>query len=59
MTKKNEWALWDENNQDFYMIPFHSSADYKPPQSRQMPVSSDKLFMLYFNANLFEEIAND
>jgi hypothetical protein len=52
-----DWALWDKKNQDFYMIPFHASAGYKPPRSRQMPVSSDKFFMLYFNANLFEEIA--
>jgi hypothetical protein len=37
-----DWALWDENNQVFSMIPFHASAGYKPPRSRRMPVSSDK-----------------
>jgi hypothetical protein len=49
-----DWALWDENNHDFYMIPFRASSGYKPPRSRQMPVS-----MLYFVANLFEEIDDE
>jgi hypothetical protein len=26
-----DWALWDENSNDFYTIPFHASSDYKPP----------------------------
>jgi hypothetical protein len=24
-------ALWDENNNNFYMIPFGTSSGYKPP----------------------------
>jgi hypothetical protein len=23
------WALWDENNHDFYMMPYCASSDYK------------------------------
>jgi hypothetical protein len=26
-----DWAPWDKNNHDFYMIPFHASSGYKPP----------------------------
>jgi hypothetical protein len=52
-----DWAHWDENNHEFYMIPFCASSGYKPPRSRQKPVSPDTFSMLYFDANLFEEIA--
>jgi hypothetical protein len=52
-----DWALWDEDSHDFYMMRFRASSSYKPPRSRKMPVSSDKFFMLYFNANLFEQTA--
>jgi hypothetical protein len=52
-----EWALWYEYNHDLYMVSFRASSGYKPPRSRQMPVSPDEIFMLYFSANLFEEIA--
>jgi hypothetical protein len=31
-----DWVLWDENNNNFYTIPFRASSDYKPPQSRQI-----------------------
>jgi hypothetical protein len=26
-----DWALWSENNHDFYIIPFRASYDYIPP----------------------------
>jgi hypothetical protein len=42
------WALWDNNNHDFYMIPFHASSGYKPPQNGQMPVFKLFLVQLYF-----------
>jgi hypothetical protein len=51
--------LWDENNHDFYMTPFCASSAYKPPRSRQMPVSPNKYFMLYFNTNLYEETSTE
>jgi hypothetical protein len=38
------------------MTPFRASSGYKPPRSRQMPVSPDKFLCIYFNANLFKEI---
>jgi hypothetical protein len=48
---KNEdnkhWALWDNNNHDSYMIIFHASSGYKPPQNVQMPVFMHKVFMLF------------
>jgi hypothetical protein len=35
-------ALWDDNSHDFYMKIFRASSGYKPPRSRQMPVSPDE-----------------
>lgn len=37
-----DWALWDENDHDFYMMPFCASSGYKPPQNGQMTVSPHK-----------------
>jgi hypothetical protein len=46
--KNNEdWAFQDENDHNFYMIPFCASSTYKPPQNRQMLVSLHELFMLF------------
>jgi hypothetical protein len=42
-----DWALWDKNYHDFYMIPFPASSGYKPPQNGQMSVSLHK-FLCYF-----------
>jgi hypothetical protein len=38
-----DWDLWDENDHDFYMIPFHASSGYKPPQNGKMSVSPHKV----------------
>lgn len=45
------WALWDENNNDFYMISFLASSHYKPPRSRQKPVSTHE-FLCHFLVTL-------
>jgi hypothetical protein len=52
-----DWAFQDENDHNFYMILFRASSGYKPPQKRQIFVSLNKLLMLFFSANLFEETA--
>jgi hypothetical protein len=39
------------------MILFRASSGYKSHPSRQMPVSPDAFFILYFSANLFEDIS--
>jgi hypothetical protein len=41
------WAVWDENSHDFYMILFRASCGYKPPRSKQMPVSPDEFFATF------------
>jgi hypothetical protein len=43
-----DWALWDENDDHFYMIPFRASSGYKPPQNGQMSVSPHKFLCHYF-----------
>jgi hypothetical protein len=42
----DDWALWDENDHDFYM-PFCASFGYKPPQKGQTPVSPHDFFTLF------------
>jgi hypothetical protein len=42
-----DWALWDKNYRDFYMIPFPASSGYKTSQNGQMFVSVHK-FLCYF-----------
>jgi hypothetical protein len=42
-----DWALWDENNHEFCMIPFHTSSGYKPPQNGQMPIYTHEFYMLF------------
>jgi hypothetical protein len=37
-----DWALWDENDHDFYMI-FLASSGHEPPQTGKMPVSPHDL----------------
>jgi hypothetical protein len=32
------------------MMLFHASSGYKPPENRQMPVSTHKFLMLFFSA---------
>jgi hypothetical protein len=41
-----DWAPWDENSDNFYMILFRATSAYKSPRSRQMPVSPDE-FLCY------------
>jgi hypothetical protein len=43
----DDWALWDENDHYFYMIPFCASFDYKLPQKGQMPVSPHEVFYTF------------
>jgi hypothetical protein len=44
----DDWAVWDENDHDFYKIPFRASSGYKPPRNGQMPVSPCEFFRLFF-----------
>jgi hypothetical protein len=45
------WALWEENDHDFYVIPFCGSSGYNPLQNGQMPVSAHD-FLCFFSATL-------
>lgn len=46
-----DWALWNQNNHDFYMISFLASSHYKPHRRRQMPVYTHE-FLCYFLVTL-------
>jgi hypothetical protein len=46
------WALWEENNHYFYMMPLCASYGYKPARNGQMPVSTHEYF-LPFSATFF------
>jgi hypothetical protein len=53
----DDWAVWEENDHDFYKIPFRASSGYKPPRNRQMPIFPCEFFRLFFSATMFDEIA--
>jgi hypothetical protein len=50
-----DWALWAENNHEFCIISFHTSSGYKPPQNRQMPISTHEFYMLFFSATFLKK----